>query len=127
MDLMSDEFEKTILGKTHNRFNNYKVKPQHINLIALSHKQFNHLYNKHLTLRSSCKSCSPLRLGILPSLGLEIHNQPALCELPWISTNASPQHSLDLGFFPRQDLGFTLNQHHTNYLGFSPASNIKNT
>ena len=77
--------------RKHSRINNNKVKLHRINLIASSHKQINHQYNKcykRHVLRSSRSSCSSLRLGILPLPNLEIHSQPTLDELPGVLSHS---------------------------------------
>ena len=87
----------------------------------------------------------PLSRHIQTFLKTGIHIQPALHELPRISTNVSSHSNfsqtwdsnstsvsyitprLDLGFSPRYDLKFTLDQCHASYLEFPPVSSVNNT
>ena len=125
MDLVSDEFEKTFLGKTQTNHIN-KVSLQQINLSTSSRKQFKHQYNKHYKhrgLRPSHKTCSSLRHEILRSFRPGIHIQPTPHDLPTISTSTSSQPHIDFKFFAHLDqLEFIFDQRHTSYLGFLPVS-----
>ena len=103
---MSDEFEKTFLEKTE-RIKNKKINPYRIHLIASIHKQFNHQYNKchnHHSLRSSCKSCSSLRPGILHRSNLSF--TPNKCHTSYLEFPPASHHIQSFS-----NLGFTFNQY----------------